>query len=96
MANTVLVQKIDDVKIEHGKVLSKVWAKGTHNWGATNARLAPMFSEEPYRLLLGLYVDQGNTTVMTPVEASLEFELGRFAEVCVVGETNKECRPTLE
>jgi hypothetical protein len=42
------------------------------------------------------YVDQGNTTVMMPVSASLELEGERFAEVCVVGERNKECRPVFE
>jgi hypothetical protein len=96
MANIVRVQTVDDVKIEHTPTLFTVRAKGTHNWGASNARLVPMFSEEPKRLLLGFYVDQGNTTVMTPVSASLEFEGEQFAEVCVVGEKNKECRPVFE
>ena len=96
MANIVRVQTVDDVKIEHTPTLFTVRAKGTHNAGASNARLVPMFSEEPKRLLLGFYVDEGFTDPITPVSASLEFEGEQFAEVCVVGERNKECRPVFE
>jgi hypothetical protein len=96
MSDTVLVQKVDDVRIEHTGVLFTVQAKGTHNQGATNARLAPMTPEYPEVLELGLYVDQGFTDPLTPVKASLEFEPGRFAEVCVRGATNRECRPVFE
>jgi hypothetical protein len=96
MANIVRVQRVDDVRIEHTPTLFTVHAKGTHNSSASNPRLVPMFSEEPKRLLLGFYVDQGANPVMTPVSASLEFEGEQFAEVCVVGETNRECRPVFE
>ena len=94
--NTVLVQRVDDVKIEHTEVLFTVWVKGTHNVSASNARLAPMTPQYPEVLELGLYVDEGNADVITPVEAKLEFEPGRFAEVCVRSATNRECRPVFE
>jgi hypothetical protein len=31
--NTVLVQRIDDVKIEHTEVLFTVWVKARTTWG---------------------------------------------------------------
>jgi hypothetical protein len=96
MSNTVLVQRIDDVRIEHTEVLFTVWVKGTHNVGASNARLAPMTPERPEVLELGLYVDQELMQVITPVAAKLEFEPGRFAEVCVRSASSRECRPVFE
>ena len=97
MANIVLVRELEDVKIEHEPgVLFTVHAKGTHNTGATNPRLAPTFSEEPKRLKLGLYVDAQATQVLTPVQASLQFDGQQFAEVCVVGQNGTICKPVFE
>lgn len=90
MDETVLVKTIDDVGaggMPPG--LSKVHAKATHNSGARNPRLVPMVSGDPETLMLGLYVDSGAPTVMTPVEAELEF-IG-FLRVCVKGEDNQIC-----
>ena len=89
MANIVRVQRVDDVRIEHTPMLFTVHAKGTHNSSAENARLVPMFSEEPKRLMLGFYVDEGLNPVITPVKAALELEGGQFAEVCGVEESNQ-------
>jgi hypothetical protein len=87
---TVLAQTIDDVQAT-GMIpgLHHVRAKGTHNSGATNARLVPMPSGDLETLTLGLYVDAGSTTSMTPVEA--ELELTGFLKVCVRGQQNEIC-----
>jgi hypothetical protein len=69
--------------------LHKVHVKATHNSGAKNPRLVPMPSDDRETLKLGLYVDAGSTTVMTPVEA--EIELTGFFKVCARGETNEIC-----
>ncbi len=55
-----------------------------------------MFSEEPKRLMLGFYVDEGLNPVIPTVLASLELEGDQFAEVCVDGETNQMCQPVFE
>ena len=90
MANTVLVNEIDEVRasgILPG--LHVVHVKATHNVGASNPRLVPMPSKDGQTLQLGFYVDAGHTTVLTPVEAKLE--LTGFTRVCVQGETNEIC-----
>jgi hypothetical protein len=48
-----------------------------------------MPSRDLETLTLGLYVDAGSTTSMTPVEA--ELELTGFLKVCVRGERNEIC-----
>jgi hypothetical protein len=90
MANTVLVQTIDEVQAT-GMIpgLHKVRVKATHNVGATHPRLVPMPSEDPSTLRLGFYVDQQATTMITHVQA--ELELTGFLKVCVKGEKNEIC-----
>lgn len=92
MDETVLVKTIDDVRVSAEGILlglSTVHVKATHNSGASNPRLVPMLSDSPGILKLGLYVESNALTVMTPVEAKLEF-IG-FHRVCVQGQDNEIC-----
>jgi hypothetical protein len=97
MSSIALVQKINEVVIEHAPgELFTVRAKARHNTGNRNPRLVPMHSEVPTVLRLGFYVEQLFTDQMSGATASLEFKGDQFAEVCVVSQTDHLCRPVFE